>query len=78
MRVTVAALEAVGQVEGHPDPNDGRQTIISLTEACRRWIAEGRMARQDWLAGRIASTLSVEEQQSLATTMRLLDRVVGD
>ncbi len=78
MRVTVAALEAAGHVSGHPDPDDGRQTIISLTDACRQWIVEGRAARQDWLTRRIATTLSAEEQQAVATATRLLHRVLGD
>src|SRR6201991_5263601 len=34
MGATVAALEAAGMVRGSPNPNDGRQTILSLTPAC--------------------------------------------
>lgn len=78
MRMTVAALEAAGHVEGHPDPNDGRQTIISLTEACRRWIARGRAARQDWLARSIAAKLTRAEQEALARAIKLLMRIAGD
>ena len=32
----IAALEAAGLVSGAPDPKDGRQTMLSLTEACRK------------------------------------------
>lgn len=78
MRITVAGLESAGYVEGNPDPSDGRQTIISLTNACRRWITEGRAARQDWLARSIASKLSREEQRTLAMVTKLLDRIVSD
>ena len=35
MGATIAALEAAGLVSGAPDPEDGRQTILSLTQACR-------------------------------------------
>ena len=35
MGANVAALEAAGLVRGAPDPNDGRQTLWSLTPACR-------------------------------------------
>src|ERR1700761_1980045 len=49
MATVVAALEAAGLVEGAPDPSDGRQTLMSLTEACSRMIRDGRAARQDWL-----------------------------
>ena len=46
----VAALEDAGLVSGAPDPTDGRQTLLSLTDACRKLVSKGRAARQDWLA----------------------------
>src|ERR1700688_4106319 len=49
MGATIAVLEAAGLVEGSPDPEDGRQTILSLTSACRELIKNGRAARHDWL-----------------------------
>ncbi len=76
MGATIAALEAAGLVSGMPDPGDKRQTIISLTERCRRWIAEGRAARHDWLSRTIEARLSVEEQQELERAVRLLRRLV--
>ena len=78
MRTTVAALEAAGHVEGRPDPDDGRQTIISLTDACRRWITHGRALRQDWLTRSIAAKLSRDEQKTLALAIRLLERITED
>jgi DNA-binding MarR family transcriptional regulator len=74
----IAALESAGLVRGSPDPTDGRQTILSLTEACRTWIDEGRAARQDWLSRTIAARLSAEEQQQLAVAIALLRRLVDD
>ena len=35
MGATVSVLEAAGFVTGSPDPADGRQTILSLTDTCR-------------------------------------------
>jgi len=78
MGATVVTLEAAGLVSGEPDPNDGRQTILSLTEACRKWIGEGRAARQDWLTRNIATKLSPEEQDVLAKGVELLKRLAGD
>ena len=78
MRTTVAALEAGGYVEGHADPEDGRQTIISLTGAFRRRLSQGRVTQQDWLARGIDSKLSAAERKTLATAVALLDRIVGD
>ena len=38
MGATVAGLEALGLIKGSPDATDGRQTILSLTPACRELI----------------------------------------
>src|ERR1700736_6505989 len=48
---------------GAPDPNDGRQTIWSLTPACRERIRVGRAAREDWLFHVIQKRLSAAEQE---------------
>jgi DNA-binding MarR family transcriptional regulator len=74
----IAALESAGLVRGSPHPTDGRQTMLSLTEACRRRINEGRTARQDWLSRTIAARLSPAEQQQLAAAIGLLRRLVDD
>jgi DNA-binding MarR family transcriptional regulator len=74
----VAALESAGLVRGSPDPKDGRQTILSLTEACRTLLDQGRAARQDWLSRTIAARLSADEQRQLASAITLLRRLVDD
>ncbi len=78
MGATVATLEAAGLIGGEPDPNDGRQTILSLTDACRKWISEGRAARHDWLTRKIEAKLSPEEQQALTKGVELLKRIADD
>ena len=75
MGANVSALEAAGLVSGTPDPNDGRQTILSLTPACIEWIKEGRTARQDWLFRAIQAKLGPEEQEELARAIDLLNRL---
>ncbi len=47
MSSAISALEAAGMVRGAPDPQDGRQTIMSLTDACRERLQSSRAARQD-------------------------------
>ena len=74
----IAALEAAGLVSGAPDPNDGRQTLLSLTDACRAWAQEKRAAKQDWLTRTIQARLSPQEQNELAASVELLKRLVGD
>jgi DNA-binding MarR family transcriptional regulator len=78
MGSAIAALEAAGLVSGAPDPGDGRQTILSLTDACRKWVQEGRTARQDWLSRTIQVRLSPPEQNELAAAVALLRRLVDD
>ncbi|NTJ09445.1 MarR family transcriptional regulator [Rhizobium lusitanum] len=78
MGAVVSALEAAGLVDGVPDPADGRQTILSLTDTCLRLIREGRAARQDWLHRKIEARLSLEEQEQLRTSLDLLRRLVDD
>jgi DNA-binding MarR family transcriptional regulator len=78
MGSVVAALEGAGLVRGAPDPADGRQIILSLTDACRAWIQEGRAARQDWLSRTIPARLSREEQEALMAALPLIRRLVDD
>ena len=75
MGAVVAVLQAADLVVGAPDPADGRQTLLSVTPACRDWIAAGRSARQDWLLRVIDRELSPEEQARLAAAVALLRRL---
>ena len=74
----VAALEDAGLVSGAPDPTDGRQTLLALTDACRKLVSKGRAARQDWLARTIQARLSPREQDELSAAIELLKRLVDD
>jgi DNA-binding MarR family transcriptional regulator len=78
MGTVIAPLQAAGLVTGTPDPTDGRQTLLSLTDACRKWVAEGRAARQDWLTRRLQARLSAEEQDRVADAVELLKRLVAE
>ena len=76
MGANIAALESAGLVSGAPDPNDGRQTILSLTAACREKVKVGRIACDDWLIEAIEKNLSSTEQHELAQAIELLKRLV--
>jgi DNA-binding MarR family transcriptional regulator len=76
MGATVAALQEAGLVGGAPDPADGRQVMLSLTDTARSWLKVSRAAREDWLSQAIRSHLSPAEQQELASAVRLLRRIV--
>jgi len=75
MGATVATLEAAGLVSGSPDPADRRQTILSLTDACRKLIRAKRAAKEDRLLRAIHTELSAEEQAQLAVALELLKRL---
>ena len=76
MGETLAALKAAGFVSGAPDPNDGRQTVLSITPAFRRKIKASRAAREDWLLRTIQSRFSAAEQKQLAIGVDLLKRLI--
>jgi DNA-binding MarR family transcriptional regulator len=78
MSAVIAPLEAAGLVSGTPDPNDGRQTLFSLTKMCRKRIQERRAAKQDWLTRNIQARLSAQEQKKLAAALEILARLVED
>lgn len=74
----IAALGAAGLVSCAPDPADGRQTLLSLTPSCRKWLEEGRAARQDWLSRALQARLSPREQAEVARAVALLKRLVDE
>jgi len=75
MSAIVLALNEAQMVTGAPDPQDGRQTIWSLTDTCRAWIRESRAAREDWLAHNIESRLTADEVNELNRAVALLKRL---
>lgn len=78
MSAIVAPLQESGLVIGAPDPSDGRQTLMSLTPKCLKWLQDGRAARQDWLATTISQKFSVHEQEKLQAAFELLKRLTED
>ena len=77
MGAIVGPLEEAGLLAGAPDPNDGRQTLLSVTALGRECIGENRRAREDWLAERIGAELTPEEQEELRRALALLERIAA-
>jgi len=69
-------LEAAGFVTRAADPGDGRQTILSVTDAGHSWMLARRAEREDWLARALNSKLSLDEQADLRNAIALLARLV--
>ena len=75
MAQTIAELGAAGLVARSPDPTDGRQILIELTERGRTTLAEERARREGWLANAIESELTEGEQETLLRALPILRRL---
>ncbi|WP_328378517.1 MarR family transcriptional regulator [Streptomyces sp. NBC_01020] len=76
MRLTIAALEARELVGRAPDPRDGRQSVMSLTDLGRRTLEGVRADKQGWLALAISDELDPAERRTLTDAVALLERLV--
>jgi DNA-binding MarR family transcriptional regulator len=76
MAPILPVLEHAGLVERAADPNDGRKTLFSMTDACRHWLEEARAARQDWLTRTLQARLTSAELDRVADAVVLLQRLV--
>jgi DNA-binding MarR family transcriptional regulator len=75
MAQTLSELHAAGLVGRRPDPLDGRQILIELTDLGRQALTDERRRRDGWLAQAIASELTSEERETLAKAIPLLHRL---
>jgi DNA-binding MarR family transcriptional regulator len=70
------ALVAAGLVRRDEHPTDGRQVVISITEAGEVEVHETRRRRNEWLAARLA-TYTPDERAVLAEAATLLRRLAA-
>jgi DNA-binding MarR family transcriptional regulator len=77
MGATLSALEEQGFIVRRPDASDARCLTVSITERGVHVLAEGRAARQNWLARRVAEELDADEQRALLDALALVRRVTG-
>jgi DNA-binding MarR family transcriptional regulator len=75
MGATLAALEARGLVERHPDPDDGRRVGMSITEAGQGLLRDKRNARTEQLAKALSAGFTPVEIEQLMTAVPLLERL---
>jgi DNA-binding MarR family transcriptional regulator len=78
MTQTISDLEADGLIARRPDPEDGRRTLVELTDLGLATLEEDRRQREGWLARAIAEDLSAQEQRVLMTALALLRRLAED
>lgn len=75
MGATLAALEARGLIERHPDPADGRRVVLSVTEAGLELLRNKRGARTEQLAQALSAGFTAAEMRQLAAAAPLLERL---
>jgi DNA-binding MarR family transcriptional regulator len=75
MGATLGALEARGLVERRPHPEDGRQVLISATEAGLQALRNRRNARTEHLAQALSTGFTRSELEQLTAVAPLLERL---
>ena len=75
MGATLAALEARGLVQRHPDPDDGRRAVMSLTEAGQQVVRARRSERTERMAQALAAHFTDTELRQLMVAAPLLERL---
>ncbi|MEV1175440.1 MarR family transcriptional regulator [Nonomuraea sp. NPDC049784] len=75
MAKIVTTLELAGLVERHPDPQDGRRQLVTLTELGRERRLGDRRAREEWLARTLRERYTDEQLRTVIEAMALLDDV---
>jgi DNA-binding MarR family transcriptional regulator len=78
MARTVGELVDGGFLRREPDPSDGRQILLSLTEQAERMVRDFQSQRDSWLAVAMLARLSAEERELLRVAARLLDRLSAE
>ena len=69
-----AEMEADGLIERHPDADDGRQSVLALTEGGRAALAADMELRDRWLTDAM-SGLSPTEVGVLALAAGIIERI---
>lgn len=76
MTRTVGTLEQLGLVARADNPADGRQVLVSLTEAGAELLDKTRQARTEWLSA-LVSDVDDDERAVLARAARILLRLTA-
>jgi DNA-binding MarR family transcriptional regulator len=72
---TLASLEDHALITRHPDPADGRRSLIAITEAGRQMLGRDLRQRDAWLARAMAGHLTPAERGLLRLAGQLLERL---
>jgi DNA-binding MarR family transcriptional regulator len=75
MGTTLGGLVRRGLVSRRPDPEDGRRTVMSLTEDGRKVVRTKRSARTQQLADVLSDRFTREELEILRAAAPLIERL---
>ncbi len=77
MTKVLAKLEERGLVRRAPHPTDGRQVLLSATDAGRAVLLEQRRVKAEWLTRRLAG-LPAPDREVLARAAEILERIARE
>lgn len=77
MTRVIASLADEGLVDRAPHPVDGRQVLVSVSEAGAELVRAARRARQEWLADGLA-TLDDAQRDILRSASDLISTLVDE
>jgi DNA-binding MarR family transcriptional regulator len=77
MTKVLAKLEERALIQRTPHPTDGRQVLLSATDAGRAVLLEQRRVKAEWLTRRLAG-LPAEDRETLARAAEILDRIARE
>ncbi len=77
MTRVIASLTDLGLVERKPHPTDGRQIIVSLSEAGRALIADETNAREVWMTEQL-SGLTEDQIVVLTRAVGIMKQIVDE
>ncbi len=78
MAKTLATLHEQGLIDRAADPDDGRRTLITLTEAGRAAAQGARAQRLEWLTEALTQRFTESERRVIEEAVTLLERVVDE
>ncbi len=76
MTRTINCLDDAGYVLRAPDPDDGRQIMVTISDKGEEVLAAERARRDQWLAKHFAG-LSTAEKKTLRDAVAILERLAA-
>lgn len=77
MTRVIASLSDLGLVDRTPHPTDGRQVIVSLSDAGRNLVSDEESAREAWLSTRLKH-LDEPQLATLRGAVNILEGMVKE